>query len=154
MTYYVPGSNASESSFEGVDEFIAKLKLLEVLPQAIVTKAAKAGASSALRFALANLQPANGSFLGRYGRNEWHDGGNLAEVMKLKGEKARKGKKVYIIDTAWYAHFVDLGFTTRNGKHIEGKHFLKYALTKHYDEIMDAMLVELSSGIDKLVGST
>ncbi|SPF48422.1 hypothetical protein SBF1_4140007 [Candidatus Desulfosporosinus infrequens] len=153
MTYYVPGSHASESTIEGVDELIEKLKQLEVLPQSIVTKAAKTGANMALKFALANLQPVNGTFLGRYGRKECHDGGDLADVMKIKAEKFRRGKKVYVIDTTWYAHFKDLGFTTRSGKKIEGSHFLKYALTKHYDEITNAMLEELSKGVDKVVGA-
>jgi len=107
----------------------------------------------ALDFALANLQPVNGEFLGRQGRKEQHQGGDLAKAMKLKAEKSVKGKKVYAIDTTWYAKFKDLGFTTRSGKKIEGSHFLKYALTQHYDEIRDAMFEELSKGIDKVVKS-
>ena len=157
-----PGSSASwksrwrrvsESTIEGIDELIAKFKQLEAVPQSIVTKAAKTGANMALDFAQANLQPVNGEFLGRQGKKEQHQGGDLAKAMKLKAEKSSKGKKVYKIDTTWYAHFADLGFTTRNGKHVEGKHFLKYALTEHYDEIKDAMFEELSKGIDKAVGS-
>jgi len=142
----------SESSIEGIDELIAKFKQLENVPQSIVTKAAKTGANMALDFALANLQPVNGEFLGRQGKKEQHQGGDLAKAMKLKVEKTVKGKKVYAIDTTWYAKFKDLGFTTRSGKKIEGSHFLKYALTKHYDEIRDAMFEELSKGIDKVVG--
>jgi len=152
MTYYIPGSHASESSIEGIDELIAKFKQLEAVPQTIVTKAAKTGASMALNFALANLQPVNEEFLGRQGKTEQHQGGDLKKALKLKAERSVKGKKVYVIDTTWYAHFADLGFTTRNGKYIEGKHFLKYALTKHYDEIREAMFEELSKGIDKVVG--
>ena len=144
----------SESSIEGIDELIAKLQQVEKLPQSIVTKAAKTGANMALKSALANLQPANGEFLGRQGRTEQHQGGDLAKAMKLKREKSPKGKCVYKIDTTWYARFADLGFTTRSGKKIEGKHFLKYALTEHYDEIKDAMLEELSKGVDKVVGSS
>ena len=109
----------SESSIEGIDELIAKFKQPEAVPQTIVTKAAKTGASMALDFALENLQPVNGAFLGRQGQTEQHQGSDLAKAMKLKAEKSSKGKKVYKIDTTWYAHFADLGFTTRNGKHIE-----------------------------------
>ena len=143
----------SESSIEGIDELIAKFKELENVPQTIVTKAAKTGANMALDFALANLQPVNGEFLGRQGKKEQHQGGDLKKAMKLKREKNPKGKCVYKIDTTWYAKFADLGFTTRSGKKIEGSHFLKYALTKHYDEIKDAMFEELSKGIDKVVGA-
>lgn len=143
----------SESTIEGIDELMAKFKQLEAVPQTIVTKAAKTGANMALDFALANLQPVNGAFLGRQGKKEQHQGGDLTNQMKLKAEKSSKGKKVYAIDTTWYAKFKDLGFTTRSGKKIEGSHFLKYALTKHYDEIKDAMFEELSKGVDKVVGS-
>ena len=143
----------SESTIEGIDELIAKFKQLEAVPQTIVTKAAKTGATMALDFALANLQPVNGEFLGRQGKKEQHQGGDLAKAMKLKADKSSKGKKVYKIDTTWYAKFKDLGFTTRSGKKIEGSHFLKYALTKHYDEIKDAMFEELSKGVAKVVGS-
>lgn len=142
----------SESSIEGIDELIAKFKELENVPQTIVTKAAKTGANMALDFALANLQPVNDEFLGRQGKKEQHQGGDLEKAMKLKAEKSSKGKKVYMIDTTWYAKFKDLGFTTRSGKKIEGSHFLKYALTKHYDEIRDAMFEELSKGVVKAVG--
>ncbi len=143
----------SESTIEGIDELIAKFKQLEAVPQTIVTKAAKTGATMALDFALANLQPVNGEFLGRQGKKEQHQSGDLAKAMKLKADKSSKGKKVYKIDTTWYAKFKDLGFTTRSGKKIEGSHFLKYALTKHYDEIKDAMFEELSKGVAKVVGS-
>jgi len=142
----------SESSIEGIDELIAKFKLLESVPQTIVTSAAKVGATMALNFAQANLQPVNGTFLGRQGKREQHQGGDLANLMKLKAESSPKGKKVYRITTTWYAKFKDLGFTTRSGKKIEGSHFLKYALTEHYDEIKEAMFEELSKGIDKVVG--
>ena len=152
MTYYVPGSSASQVDVD-VDDFIAKLQQLEKLPQSIVTNAAKTGATMALGFAQENLQPVNGEFLGRQGRTEQHQGGDLANAMKIKAEKSSKGKKVYRINTTWYAHFKDLKFTTRSGKEIEGSHFLKYALTKHYDEIKDAMIEELAKGVDKAVAS-
>lgn len=106
----------------------------------------------ALNFALDNLQPVDGAFLGRRGKTEEHQGGDLKKAMKLKAERSPKGKKVYKITTTWYAHFKDLGFTARNGKKLEGSHFLKYALTEHYDEIKDAILEELAKGIDKAVG--
>ena len=143
----------SESTIEGIDEIIAKFKQLEAVPQAIVTSAAKKGAVMALKYAIDNLQPANGEFLGRQGKTEQHQGGDLKKALRLKAERSLKGKKVYKITTTWYAHFADLGFTTRNGKKIEGSHFLKYALTKHYDEIRDAIIEELSKGIDKAVGN-
>ncbi len=139
----------SESTIEGIEEIIAKFKQLEQVPQAIVTNAAKKGATMALNYAISNLQPANGEFLGRQGKTEKHQGGDLKKALKLKAERSPKGKKVYKITTTWYAHFRDLGFTTRNGKKIEGSHFLKYALTEHYDEIRNAIIEELSKGIDK-----
>jgi len=78
---------------------------------------------------------------------------DVRSSITLKAEKSTKGEKVYVIDTTWYAKFKDLGFTTRSGKKIEGSHFLKYALTQHYDEIKDAMFEELSKGIDQVVGA-
>lgn len=143
----------SDSTIEGVSELIAKLQLLENLPQSIVTNAAKKGASMALKFAQANLQPVNGEFLGRQGKKNSHQGGDLKKAMKLKVEKSKKGKKVYRVTTDWYAKFKDMGFTTRNGKKIEGSHFLKYALTQHYDEIRDTIIEEMSKGVDKVVGN-
>jgi HK97 gp10 family phage protein len=142
----------SESSIEGIDEIIAKFKELEDVPQSIITKAAKKGAIMALKYAIANLQPVNGAFLGRQGKTEQHQGGDLQKALKLKAERSIKGKKVYRINTTWYARFKDLGFTTRKGKKINGSHFLKYAVTEHYDEIKDAMIQELSKGIQKVVG--
>lgn len=143
----------SESTIEGIDEIINKFKQLEEVPQNIVTGAAKKGATMALKYAINNLQPVNGSFLGRQGKTEQHQGGDLKQALKLKAERSPKGKKVYTITTTWYAQFKDLGFTTRNGKRIEGSHFLKYALTEHYDEIKDAIFEELSKGINKAVGT-
>ncbi|MHB1654130.1 MAG: HK97-gp10 family putative phage morphogenesis protein [Desulfitobacteriaceae bacterium] len=142
----------SDSTIEGIDELIAKFKQLEAVPQSMVTSAAKKGATMALKFAQANLQPVNGEFLSRQGKKEQHQGGDLKNALKLKREKNPKGKCVYKIDTTWYAKFKDLGFTTRNGKKIEGSHFLKYALTEHYAEIREAIIAELSKGIDKVVG--
>ncbi len=142
----------SDSTIEGIDELIAKFKQLEAVPQSMVTQAAKKGATMALKFAQANLQPVNGEFLGRQGKKEQHQGGDLKNALKLKREKNPKGKCVYRIDTTWYAKFKDIGFTTRNGKKIDGSHFLKYALTEHYAEIREAIIAELSKGIDKVVG--
>jgi len=152
MSYYESGSHASESSIN-VEDFIAKLQMVENLPQSVVTKAARTGADMALKFARTNLKPTNASFLGRQGKSEQHSGGDLLAALNLKGEKSKKGKKVYIINTTWYAHFKDLKFTTRSGKVIEGSHFLKYALTKHYNEIKDTMLEELVAGLDKAVAN-
>ena len=143
----------SESTIEGIDELIAKLKQLEDVPQEIVTKAAKKGANMALSFASANLQPVNGEFLGRRGKTEQHQGGDLKKALKLKAERSPKGKKVYKITTTWYAHFRDLGFTARNGKKIEGSHFLRHAMTEHYNEIKNGMIEELARGIDRVVRS-
>ena len=142
----------SESTLEGIDEIIAKFKELEEVTQTIVTQAAKTGATMALNFAKDNLQPVNGEFLGRQGTKNQHQGGDLKKAMKLKAERSHKGKKVYQITTTWYAGFKDLGFTARNGQKIEGSHFLKYALTEHYDEIRDAILAELSKGVEKALG--
>jgi len=131
----------------------ARFKQFEDVPQSIVTKAAKRGATTALNFAKANLQPVNGAFLGRQGKTEQHQGGDLMKALKLKAERSSKGKKVYRITTTWYSQFKDLGFTARNGEKIEGSHFLKYALTQHYDEIKNVIFEELSKGLDKAVGS-
>jgi len=152
MSYYESGSGATESSID-VDDFIAKLQIIENLPQSVVTKAAKTGANMALKFARTNLKPTNATFLGRQGKTEQHEGGDLLDALTLQAEKSKKGKKVYIINTAWYAHFKDLKFTTRSGKVIEGSHFLKYALTKHFDEIKDSILEELVVGLDKVVAN-
>jgi Zn-finger protein len=52
----------------------------------------------------------------------------------------------------YFCNASDLGYTTRSGKKIEGSHFLKFALTQHYDEIKDAILEELSKGINQAIG--
>lgn len=151
----------SESTIEGIDEIIAKFKELEQVPQTIVTSAAKKGATMAMNYAIANLQPKNGAFLGRHGRTESHESGDLKKAIRLKRETTAKGKTVYRITTTWYARFVDLKFTTHRGTRktgivkldtIEGNHFLRRALTEHYDEIKDAMIEELAKGINKTHG--
>ena len=154
--YYVPGSGTSQVTIEGVDELAKMLAEIGNLPQAVVTKAAKTGANMALNFALANLQPANqqgSDFLGRQGRYESHLSGTLKALLRLKMEKSAKGKTVYRIDTSWYAHLIDLGWTDRKGMRWDGHHFLRFALTNHYGEIKQAMIDELAIGVEKLVGT-
>jgi len=146
----------SESTIEGVDEVIAMFERLEAFPSSLIDNTAKKGATMALKYVLANLQPANGSFLGRQGRNlEWgrYDGGNLKRYLKLKKEKTPNGKTVYKVLGTWYSHFKDLGFTTRDGKKVDGSHFMKEVQTQHYDEIQAAMIDELSKGINKITGN-
>ena len=147
----------SESSIEGIDEIIAKFKQLEQFPNSLIDNAAKKGANMALKYVAANLQPANGSFLGRQGKNaDWgqYPGGTLQKYLKLKKEKSPNGKTVYKILGTWYSHFKDLGFTTRNGRKIDGTHFMKYVQEEHYEEIVNAMADELSKGINKITGNT
>lgn len=144
-----------ESSIDGVDELIATLQTLEKVPQVAVTSAAKKGATMALNFAKANLQPVNSTFLGRRGKNEQnsHQPGTLMSAMRIVPEKSRPGRKVYQVTTTWYARFKDLGFTARNGQYVEGSHFLKYALTEHYDEIKGAIIKEMSAAVGRVVGT-
>jgi len=154
-TYYAPGTGSSQVSIEGIDEFIRVLESIGNVPQAVVTKAAKTGANMALSYALANLQPANqqgSDFLGRQGRTEQHLSGTLKALLRLKMEKSAKGKTVYRIDTSWYAHLVDLGWTDRKGMRWDGHHFLKHALSDHYEEIRDGMITELREGVKKVAG--
>ena len=156
MSYYVTGSGGTEVEIEGIDALIAKLKELELLPQPIVTHAAKLGGNIALKAAKDLLQPVNEAFLGRNGSSaDWgqYPGGTLKGLLKLTRERSKKGKCVYRINTTWYAHFKDLGFTTRDGRKIEGSHFLKYSLTQHYEEIVQAIITDMSNGIDKVVSS-
>jgi HK97 gp10 family phage protein len=142
----------SQSEITGIDELIANLKLIENLPQTMVTKAAKQGANIALKNAKSNLQPVKGTFLGRQGKTEQHQGGDLKNALKLKAERSpKKGRQVYQITTTWYAHFKDLYFTTRNGEKIEGSHFLKNALSEHYDEIVTSVVEQLSKGVMEAV---
>jgi len=145
---------AFESTITGIDELIAKFQQLENSPQPLVTSAAKKGANMALKFAQANLQPVSGAFKGRQGKGPGgtYAGGNLKNVLALKAENSPKGKKVYKISTTWYASYKDLGFTTRNGKRIEGSHFLRYSVSQHYEEIKQAIIDDLNAGIDKMVG--
>jgi len=143
----------TESSIDGVDELLAKFKELELLPTTLVTHAAKKGANMALKYALDNLQPINqqgADFLGRFGKKESHMSGTLKSLLRLKMEKTARGKTVYRIDTTWYARFIDLGFTDRKGVKWDGTHFLKYASTKHFEEIKDAMIEDMVQGIDKV----
>ena len=74
----------SESTIEGIDELIAKFKQLEDVHQTFVTKAAKTGSTMALNFAKANLQPTNGAFIGRQGKTEQHQGGDLMKADRMR----------------------------------------------------------------------
>ncbi len=143
-----------EASITGVDEVIAMFQKLEDVPQTIVTNGAKAGANLALSITKANLQPSNGSFLGRRGKQDWgnYPGGTLRSVLAIKAEKSPKGKKVYQITTTWYARFKDLGFTDRNGHRIEGSHFLRYVASQHYTEISQTILDKLASAVMQALG--
>jgi len=140
----------------GMEDVIARLKELEEMPNTVIRKAALKGANQAMTYVQSNLQPVNQQgedFLPREGRKNSHASGTLKAALRIKQEHNAKGKSVYQIQTTWWAHFIDLHFTSHRGNVWQGTHFLKYSQSKHYEEIRQTMIDEVNAGIDKIVGN-
>ena len=122
-------------SIEFTEEFNKLTKKIEEIgeiPNLGLSSIAKSAAQEALNSISNALQPVQGQFQGRKGKNSQssHQGGDLKNLLSLKREKGKKGKSVYCISTTWYTHFKDAGFTTRSGKKVSGSQFLTGTMDK------------------------
>lgn len=143
-----------KSEVIGMKELLKYVGDLEKLPQRVVTKSAKQGAAIALASARQNAPK---------GKT-----GNLRKGITLKGEKSRaQGKKVYQVTfnekyndkfvkltkagkRYYYPASQEYGFRTIDGGRVEGKHFMKEALTDNAQQIDKTIIDELIKEIDKL----
>lgn len=155
----------------GMKELERSIKELGKLPQKCVTKAAKKGATIALKAARAKSPV---------------DTGNLKKGVILKGEKRSvAGKKVYdvMMDPAmsdiyrkktnsglrrkggkkkdantmiegdyYYPASMEYGFFARDGSYVPGDHYMRKSITDHARVIEETMVDVLSKEIDKELG--
>ncbi|NEY99244.1 HK97 gp10 family phage protein [Bacillus shackletonii] len=133
---------------------IRTIRQLEELPQKCVTKAARKGATVALK-ATRNSAPV--------------DKGDLKRGIVLKGEKSRiRGKKMYQVtfDRGYNHVFVkqsadgtkryyypasqEYGYIARDGSYVPGYHFMRNSVDEHKTEIERTTVQVLASEIDKI----
>jgi HK97 gp10 family phage protein len=99
----------------------------------VLTTASKTGAKIALADAKRNVY--NGFF---------EQTGTLKRSLRIWSQKKKpKNKRVYIMgpdSTGWYAHFIDYGFTTRNGNYMPGNRFLRNAIDNNRESIKNAQM--------------
>ena len=118
-------------------------------PAKVLTSSTKKGAKIALKYAKDHVPVGVEWTTGRFA----HEPGNLKKSIKIKKEKRKKGKSVYTVgpdSTGWYAHFLDSGFTTRNGNFIPGTRFLRDSVDLNRGAIQDTILTEMAKELDKL----
>lgn len=138
---------------EGMKELEKTIKQLGKLPQRCVTKAAKKGATIALKAAKAKAPYLTGA---------------LEEGIILKGEKSKvKGKKVYQVTMNpamndifvkytkdgkryYYPASQEYGFLTKNGGYVPGVHFLRDSIVDNKAQIERTIVEVLAKEIDKL----
>lgn len=138
---------------EGMKELEKTIKQLGKLPQKCVTKAAKKGATIALKAAKAKAPYLTGA---------------LEEGIILKGEKSKvKGKKVYQVTMNpamndifvkytkdgkryYYPASQEYGFLTKNGGYVPGVHFLRDSIVDNKAQIERTIVEVLAREIDKL----
>jgi hypothetical protein len=128
------------------------LNRLEKLPQKVVTKSAKKGATIALKSAKAKAPV---------------DVGMLKRGLVLRGERNKKGKKVYQVTfnknfndvfqkkskkgkISYYPASQEYGWTMQDGKYIPGYNYLKDSLTENKTKIQETIIEQMSKEIDKL----
>lgn len=134
----------------GVSEVQKLFEEVYKAPNKVLTSAVKNAAKIVLDYAKSQLV---GRDRGQpYGKHP-HPPGNLRKNIRLKSEKRKKGKRVYRIggnEKAWYAHFIDYGFTDRSGVFHPGNRFLRDAIDMNRDRIRTEILDKLGDEIDKL----
>ncbi|SDM17440.1 HK97 gp10 family phage protein [Bacillus sp. OK048] len=137
----------------GMKELEKTIKQLGQLPQKVVTKAARQGASVSLKAARANAPV---------------DSGDLKKGIKLVGERTKiKGKKVYQVTLdkalnhvfvkeskagkrAYYPASQEYGFLTRDGRYVPGYRYLRKSIEDNDKQIQDKVLDVMGKEIDKL----
>lgn len=131
---------------DGMDDLVKMMNKLERVPQKVVTKAARAGATIPLKAARKNAP---------------EDTGELKKGIVLKAERRTKiGKKVYdiMMDPAkndlfvkytkdgtryYYPASQEYGFMTADGRYIPGYRYLRNAMTNNVQAI-EAKVVEVA----------
>jgi len=118
-------------------------------PAKVLTSSTRKGARIALNYAKAHVpvgvEWTSGAFA--------HEPGALKKSLRIKKEKSKKGKSVYTIGpgaAGWYAHFLDSGFTARNGRFIPGTRFLRDSVDKNRVIIEQTILSVMGTELDKL----
>lgn len=144
----------AKSKIEGMKELEKAIKKLGDLPQKCVTKAARKGATVALK-AARNKAPI--------------DSGDLRKGIVLKGERLTvRGKKVYQVTfdrkmndifvkmsadgtkRYYYPASMEYGFITVDGGYVPGYRFMKESMESNARQIEKTTVDVLSKEIDKL----
>ncbi|MBV1758135.1 MAG: HK97 gp10 family phage protein [Dethiosulfatibacter sp.] len=127
------------------------IKRLGDFPPTLVTAAAKAGATVALKAAK---------------RNAPEDSGDLKKGLKLAGERKKGHKKVYQVGLdpkmndvfvtmsksgkrGYYPAAIEYGYIRKDGKKVAGAYYLKRALTENKERVELATLEGLIAKVDK-----
>lgn len=140
---------------KGMRELEQTMKKLEMVPQKVVTRAAKAGTSIALKAARA-LAPV--------------DSGELRDGIIMKKERrAKPAKAVYdvMMDPAkndifakihadgetrsYYPASQEYGFMTADGGFVPGHHFLRNSLTENKESIEQKIVEVAGKEVDKVL---
>jgi HK97 gp10 family phage protein len=136
----------SNSEVIGAEDVIKLFEEIGQLPTKVLTTATKKGANIALEYARAHCPE---SVDGSHGAPP----GTLKKSLSIKKERSKSGKSVYQIGPGpegWYAHFVDYGFTDRDGVKWQGNRFLRDSIDKNRESINETILSELAIELDKL----
>lgn len=148
----------------GIAEVERLFELVGAAPAKVLTKATRAGASIALKYAKAHV----------------YDGydqqtGTIKKSLKIKKERRKQGKSVYTVGpdaSGWYAHFLDYGHWATGGVKLErgkgvlnrllrdsqttgmtwvpGNRFLRDSVDKNDEVIKQTILTGLATELDKL----
>lgn len=137
-------------SVEGLNKLIKDIEGLSRMPQKQITKGTRKGANIILKAARANA-PKGATNL-------------LKKGITLKAERSRRGKKVFQVTFKSRPEFVkitkdgtryfypasqEFGFRGRNGRRIEGKHFLLGAMAEKKNEAARVIVDEIGKEIEK-----
>lgn len=143
---------AKRHKIEGMKELERMFRELEKVPQATVTKSARAGASIAYKSAKANAPV---------------DTGNLKKGLILKQERRRKpGKAVYQVTfdpamndvfakeskdgkRSYYPASQEYGFLTKDGGYIPGYRYLKRSITDNEIAIEQKIIETAKKDVEK-----
>jgi hypothetical protein len=161
----------ARSEIIGMKELERSIKQLGKVPQKCVTKAARSGASIALKSARANAPVDTGALKSGVimkAERRVKVGKKVYDVMMdpakndlyVSNHKAGKfhssvrRKKAQVGDTvrSYYPASMEYGFFTVNGRFIPGDHYLKRSLTENGRTIEERMVDVLSKEIDKEIG--
>lgn len=142
--------NSMTIEIDGLEEIIDLAKRLGDFPPNLVTAGAKAGAKIAQAKAIHNAP---------------EEEGNLKKGIILKGERKKGSKKIYRVtidpkmndvfvkysngNRYYYPASIEYGFIGKDGKKVNGVHFLERALTENNSRIEAETLKGLIIKIEK-----